>query len=215
MIAVASGLFFGQRDEGRPVLELAPVAALAHEGFVDEALGDDDMGQRGQHGDVGAGQQRQVVARLDVRRFAPSRCGAGRSTISLAPWRRRFFIREANTGWASAGLAPMTMIDVGVLDRVEILRAGRGAEGGRQAVAGRRVADARAGIDVVVAEAGADQLLHQIGFFVGAARGGDAADGVAAVLRLDALEFGRRESEGFVPGDFLPGIARWCRGSSA
>ena len=76
--------------------------------------------------------------------------------------------------------------DVGVLDRVEILRAGRGAEGGRQAVAGRRVADAGAGVDIVVAEAGADQLLHQIGFFVGAARRGDAADGVAAVLRLDA-----------------------------
>ena len=30
--------------------------------------------------------------------------------ISLAPWRSRFFILEANTGWPSVGLAPMIMI---------------------------------------------------------------------------------------------------------
>ena len=59
-----------------------------------------------------------------------------------------------------------------------------------QPVAGRRMADARAGIDIVVAEAGADQLLHQEGLFVGAARRGDAADRRLAVCRLDALELG-------------------------
>src|SRR6201996_5275829 len=31
-------------------------------------------------------------------------------TISFAPWRMRFFIRDANTGCADAGLAPMTMM---------------------------------------------------------------------------------------------------------
>src|SRR5262249_52657964 len=54
---------------------------------------------------------------------------------------------------------------------------------------------------------GAHQLLHQVGLFVGAARGGDAADRVAAVLRLDALELGRGVVGGLVPGHFLPGIA--------
>ena len=34
----------------------------------------------------------------------------GSMTISLAPWRSRFFIREAKTGWPSVGLAPMTMM---------------------------------------------------------------------------------------------------------
>ena len=58
----------------------------------------------------------------------------------------------------------------------EILRAGRGAEGLVEAVAGRRVAHARAGVDVIVAEAAADQLLNQIALFIGAARGGNAAD---------------------------------------
>ena len=95
-------------------------------------------------------------------------------------------MREAKTGWPSVGLAPMIMMTSACSTRVEILRAGRGAEGRLQAIAGRRVADARAGIDIVVAEAGADQLLDEIGLLVGAARRGDAADGVAAVLRLDA-----------------------------
>ena len=96
--------------------------------------------------------------------------------------------------------------DIGVLDRVEVLRAGRGAESGRQAIAGRRMADAGAGIDIVVAEAGADQLLHQIGFFVGAARRGDAADGVAAIFGLDPLELGCRIVKRLVPRHFAPGI---------
>ena len=34
----------------------------------------------------------------------------GSMTISFAPWRRRFFMREANTGWPSVGLAPITRI---------------------------------------------------------------------------------------------------------
>ncbi len=42
---------------------------------------------------------------------------------------------------------------IGIFDGVEILRAGGGAEGGAEAVAGRRVADARAGIDIIIAEA--------------------------------------------------------------
>jgi hypothetical protein len=79
--------------------------------------------------------------------------------------------------------------DIGMLDRVEILRAGRGAEGGRQTIAGRRMADPGAGVDIVVAKTGADQLLHQVGFFVGATRGGDATDSVAAILPLNAAEF--------------------------
>ena len=96
--------------------------------------------------------------------------------------------------------------DVGLLDRIEILRSGRRAEGRAQAVAGRRVADARAGIDIVVAEGGADQLLHQEGFFVGAARRRDAADRAAPVGRLDALELGGDAPDRFVPGDLAPRI---------
>src|SRR4030095_8248524 len=81
-----------------------------------------------------------------------------------------------------------------------------GAEGGLQAVAGRRVADARAGIDVVVAEGGADQLLHQVSFFVGAARRGDAADRILAVLGLETPELRRGVGDRLLPTHLPPGI---------
>jgi hypothetical protein len=95
---------------------------------------------------------------------------------------------------------------VGVLDGIEILGAGRGAESLAEAVAGGRMADAGAGVDIVVAEAGADQLLHQEGLLVGAARRGDAADRALAVLELQPAEFLGDMGEGFFPGDFAPGI---------
>ncbi len=66
--------------------------------------------------------------------------------------------------------------DVGLLDRLEVLRAGRRAERRVQPEAGRRVADAGTGVDVVVAERGAHHLLHDEHLFVRAARRGDAAD---------------------------------------
>ena len=40
------------RDEARPGLEISQIAALMHKGFIDEALGHDDMGERVDHGDV-------------------------------------------------------------------------------------------------------------------------------------------------------------------
>ena len=43
------------------------------------------------------------------------------------------------------------------------------------------MADARAGIRIVVHEYGAGQFLHQIGFFIGAAGRGDDAHGMAAM----------------------------------
>src|ERR1700722_2304080 len=68
------------------------------------------------------------------------------------------------------------------------------------------MANARAGVDVVVAEPGANHLLNQEHFLVGAARGTDRADRVAPILPLDAPEFVRRMSDRVVPGDFAPGI---------
>ena len=79
-------------DEGRPVLELRPVAALADEGLVEQALGDDDMRQRGQHRDIGAGPQRQVMRAPRHARSARCRCGADRARSAWRPARRRFFM---------------------------------------------------------------------------------------------------------------------------
>ena len=49
-------------------LEIGEIAALANEGLVDQPLGDDDMRERVEDRDVGAGPQRQVIVGLDVRR---------------------------------------------------------------------------------------------------------------------------------------------------
>ena len=68
------------------------------------------------------------------------------------------------------------------------------------------MADAGAGVDVVVAEGRAHQLLHQIGFFVGAARGGDAPHRVAPVLGLNAAELAGGVVQGRLPAHLLPGL---------
>ena len=92
------------------------------------------------------------------------------------PARSRRFIRDANTGCAVGRVGADHHDHVGLVDRLEVLRAGRRAEGLLEAVAGRRVADPGAGVDVVVAERRAHHLLDDVDLFVGAARRRDAAD---------------------------------------
>ena len=128
-----------------------------------------------------------MVRRLDVRaahQVDPARVDHDQR----APSRSRCFIRDAKTGWASVGLAPISSDHVGLVDRAEVLGAGGGAERLLEAVAGRGVADPRAGVDVVVAERRPHHLLDDVDLLVGAAAGGDAADRADAVLGLDRLE---------------------------
>ena len=193
-------------DERRPILELVPVAALAHEGFVHQPLGDDDVRQRREYRDVGAGEQRQVIGGLDVRR-AHEIDAARIDDDELRALAQPLLQPRGEDRMAVGRIGAEDDDHVAVLDRVEILRAGRCAEGGLEAVAGRRVADAGAGIDVVVAEAGAHQLLDQEGLLIGAARRGDAADRALAVFRLDALEFGGRVGDRLVPRHLAPRVA--------
>ena len=96
--------------------------------------------------------------------------------------------------------------DVGAINRLEVLRACRSSISLRQSEPGRRMADTRAGVDVVVAEAGAHQLLDQEHFLVRAARRRDGANRIATVLTLDPLEFARRVLKRLIPRDFPPGI---------
>src|SRR5690606_25226305 len=63
-----------------------------------------------------------------------------------------------------------------------------------------------AGVGVVVAEDRAGQLLHQIGFLVGAAAGGDDADRLAAVFLLQRLHPAGGIGHGLFPGHFLPRV---------
>ena len=62
-----SGELRSVADEVVPELEVDGIAALGDEGLVLEALGDNDMGERIDDGDIGAGQQLQMKGGLDMR----------------------------------------------------------------------------------------------------------------------------------------------------
>src|SRR4051794_21799772 len=68
------------------------------------------------------------------------------------------------------------------------------------------MADARAGVDIVVAEHVAHELLYDVSLLVGATRRGDAADGAGPILLLEASEFGSGVGERLFPSHFAPGI---------
>ena len=129
-----------------------------------------------------------MMGRLDMRRADD--VGAARiDHDELGALAQAAFQPAGEDGMAIGRIGADDDDDVSGHHAVEILGAGRGAEGGLQAVTGRRVADARAGIDIVVAEAGTDQLLDEEGLLIGAPAGGDPADRMLAVARLDAAEF--------------------------
>ena len=118
------GQLLGSRDELEVLVGV--LAARRDELLVDKPLGDDDVRHRVDEGDVGA----RAAAGGGK---AASTCGErtrsirrGSATISWAPSRSRRFIREANTGWASVGLAPITRMTSACVDRPEVLGAGRG-----------------------------------------------------------------------------------------
>ncbi len=166
-------------DEGAPEREIFRLAALLHIGFVDQAFGRDHMRERGDDRDVGAGLQREVIVRLDMRVLhqvdAPGIDDDQARTLADPLLHAA---AEHRMGVGRVGAHDQD--DIRVHDGIKRLGTGRGAERGAEAVAGRRVADPGAGIDVVVAEGRADQLLHQVRLFIGAARRGDAADGPGA-----------------------------------
>ncbi len=138
------------------------------------------MGQRGDHGHVGARAAAQVVSRPRRAGVLTRSMPRGSITISRAPCAQAPLQPARRTpggrrwGWRPSPPsrrppAPTSKSWVPAeVPKVWL-----------EAIAGGRVAHAGAGIHVVVAEGGADQLLHQVGFLVGAAAGGDAAHRLA------------------------------------
>jgi hypothetical protein len=195
----------GFRYKLRPILEFLPVATFAHESLVDEPFGDDDMGKRGQDRDIGARLQGKMIVRLHMRH--PDKVDpAGIENDQLGALAQSFFHAGSEHRMRIGRVGTDNQDHIRFIDRVEILGSGGRAESGPKAIAGRRMADPRAGIDIVVAETGANELLDEVGLFVGAARRRDAADGVLAVSRLNALELGGGMTDRLVPGNLAPGV---------
>ena len=190
-------------DEVEPDLEGITLAALSNEGFVDQAFGGDDVRQRIDDRHIGAGLELEVIVGPVVRaRYAFGDTRVDHDQLGALAQATLHLRGEHRV--ASRGVGTDDHDHVRLEHRVKRLSSGRLAEGLLETVTGRRVADAGAGVDVVVAKRGTHQLLHQIAFLVGAAAGDDAADRVLAVLALDALDLAGGVVDRLVPAHFLP-----------
>ncbi len=192
-------------DERPPARERDAVAALGDEGLVHQALGDDHVGDGVDDRHVGAGPQGQVMARLDVRHAHEIDAARVDHDEPRAGAQPPLHLRGED-GVRVGRVGADHHHHVRVVDGVEVLGAGRRAEGGLEAVAGRRVAHARARVDVVAAEGGAHHLLDEERLLVRAARRGDAAEGSRPVRAADALELGGGVADGLVPRHLAPRV---------
>jgi hypothetical protein len=199
------GRVVGAAYELGVVLELVPIAAVADEGFVKQTFGHNHMRQRRHYGDVGAGGQREVMGCLDMRavdHFGPARIDHDQ----LCPFAQALLQAACKDRMARGGVCANDDNDIGFFNRVKVLRPGRGAKRLPQPVTGGRMADARAGIRIIVHKYGAGQFLHQIGFFIGAARGRNHTDRVPSVGVDQPLHPVRGKAHRLIPRYFLPRI---------
>ena len=158
-----------RRDEAAPLVEGVGFAALADELLLDESLGDDHVREAVDQRDVGAGAQLQMVVGAHVRgAYEIDASGIGHD--EMRPFAQAALHLRGEHGMAVSRIRADHEDHVGLHHRIEILGSRRFAHGLAQAVAGRRVANPGAGVDVVVAEPGAHEFLHEIGFLVRAAR---------------------------------------------
>ena len=194
------------RNKGRPILKLIPVAAVPHKGFVDQPLGDDGVRHGRQNRDIGAGAERQMVLRLNMR--GTDKIGAARiNDNQLGPLAQPPLHPAGKDGVTVRRVGADDEDDVCVLYAVKILRARRRPKGRFQTIARGGVADTCARIDIVVAKARADQFLDEESFLIGAAGRRDAAQRIATIFGADPLEFGCCIVKGLIPADFTPRIA--------
>src|ERR1039457_1502995 len=193
-------------NEGFPARIRIGFATLLDIRFLRQAFGHDHMRQCIHQGHIGAGTQLQVVVGLNMGgayQGDDTRINDDQlRTFAQAPLELRGEYRMA-----FRGICADQDNGVGLHDRGELLRSRGFTQGILQAVARGRVAYACAGIDVIVAERGAHELLHQVRLFVGAARRGNAANRILAVLGLDTLEFTRGVVDRLVPRYLAPWVA--------
>ena len=192
-----------QRHEPRPGLEIAEVAALAHERLVHQPFRHHHMRHGIHEGHVAARQKLQMMRSLDMRRahqVDPPRIGHDQ----LRPLPQPPLHPRGKHRVPIGRVRPDHQDHIRLRNAFEILRPGRGAERRLQPIPRRRVAHPRAGIDVVVAQRPAHQLLHQEHFLVGAARGTDGADRIAPMRRLQPLELRSRMPDRLGPTHLAP-----------
>ena len=131
----------------------------------------------------------------------------GSITISLAPRLAAFLMKVAATGWLIGRIGADHDDDVGVHRGGERRRHRARADALHQRRDRRGVAQPRAVVDIVGAEAGAHQLLEQIGLLVRALGRAEAGERLRPMRVADLHQAGRRRAPAPLP--------RWPRGNAS
>ena len=163
--------------------------------LVVELLGDDHVEHGVEHRHVGAVGELEHVGGMALERLAArvhhDELGAALRRLLEEGRRDRMVLRRVGADHDD---------DVGVLALVE----GRGHRGGADAFQQRRdrggVAQPRAVVDIVGAEAGAHQLLEQIGLLVRALGRAESGERAGALAVADFLQAGGGAVERLLPG---------------
>ena len=172
------GLELVEVQRTKALFKLFPVlAAFRDEVAVEEVPVEKVVGEHVEEGDIGAGPELEEMARigneLDLTRIDHDERHALHDALLDA---------RSGDGVSLGRVGPGDEDAIRELEVGDAVGGGAGAEGFLHAPGGGAVADAGAGVDVVRAEADADEFLHQVVLLVGAAGRGDAGDGVSAVL---------------------------------
>ena len=192
-------------DKRQPLGKLDGVAARLDKCRVMQFFRHDHVGHRVEYRDVGPGRDRQVVIRADMGR-AHQLDAARIDHDQLRALAQSSLQAGAEYRVGLGGVRAHHQHHIGMRHRGEGLGAGGFPQGRFQAIARRRVADAGAGVDIVVAKTGPHQLLHQVDLLVGAARGADGADAVAPVALLDGAKALCGIGDRLLPGHRAPGL---------
>ena len=167
---------------------------------IDQVLLDDGVHQRVVEGHVGTGLDAAVVAGV-VRQVAPARIDDDQLEAVLAR-----LLEEARCDRVIGGrVRARHQGRLGVLDIAVGRGDGAAPDALEQGGNARRVTQARAVVDVVRPPGRADQLLEQVGLFVGALGAAEARHAVGAVLIADGGQLARHQVEGLVPAGLAEG----------
>ena len=199
LVHAGDALEFIEVERAEAFAKSVPVlTALLDESAVDEAGIENVAAHHVQQRHVGAGPELEVIL------------GVG-DEFDLA-WiddDHRYALHGALFDLRSGDRVPLGGIgtddhDAGrVVQILDGVRGGTGAEALLHAEGGRAVADAGAAVDVVVADHRAHEFLHEVVFLIGAAGGGNTGDGLGTVFLADALQVFDDVIVGLVPSGFF------------
>src|SRR5690606_19088978 len=192
-------------DELQPIRETAVVTTLGDKMRVVQRLRHDDMRQSVEYRHIGAGPQLQMMVGTHVRR--PHKVDAARVNDDQTSALPKAALHARSENWVCVcGIGANDHHHIGFFYGLESLRPCVCSISLPQPIACRRMAEPRAGVDIVIAKGGTHHLLHEIGFFVGAARRGNTAHRTDSMPGLNSADLRSRVVDRLFPAHHLPRV---------